>query len=231
MLETIFIKNNLDASVSFESTKANDILEHVNKNSPQVIILDINLKDTISGLDLAKQIRDNNKTIYIIFTTAHLEYVMMAYKVKTFDFIAKPITIERLEETVCRLFNDALDSPNHYLRINNKSTVIAKNSINYIKRDGMKLVFDTDTREYEIYSSFNKIEKNLDKNFIRCHKSYIANTNKISDIDVSQNTIFFNDKSSCLIGPKYKTYFMEVIKNGIIEWNLKCSNYTKYESC
>ena len=30
----------------------------------------------------------------------------MAYKFKTFDYIAKPLTPERLEETIVRLFDD-----------------------------------------------------------------------------------------------------------------------------
>ena len=43
----------------------------------------------------------------------------------------------------------------------------------------MKLVFHTPTRNYEAYSSFSKLQKQLPKNFIRCHKSFIANINNI----------------------------------------------------
>ena len=39
----------------------------------------------------AEKIREFNKDCYIIFTTGHLEYSLVAYKLKTFDYLAKPI--------------------------------------------------------------------------------------------------------------------------------------------
>lgn len=77
----------------------------------------------------------------------------------------------------------------------------------------MKVIFHTDTRDYETYSSFNKISDMLPYNFVRCHKSYIVNVGKISDIDIPKNTIHFSNNDSCYIGPKYKEILMEVLEN------------------
>lgn len=213
MLENIFIKNNYEAEVTFASADVDKILEHVFLNKTDVLILDINLKADKTGLEIAEAIREKNKNVYIIFTTAHLEFAMVAYKVKTFDYIAKPITQERLEETVTRLFNDIHSQPKKYIKIDNKNTIIDEAEVNYIKRDGMKIVFCTDSRDYEIYSSFNKVQDSLPSNFIRCHKSYIANVNKISNIEPVENKIFFNNNFSCDIGPKFKKNIMEVMNN------------------
>ena len=214
ILENIFVKYNYDAKVDFVSDDPEKILEHVYLNNSDVIILDINLKANRTGLELAQAIREKNKNAYIIFTTGHLEYAMVAYKFKTFDYIAKPITQERLEETVIRLFADMYSKPKKYLKIDNKNTIIDENEINYIKRDGMKLVFCTDSRDYEIYSSFNKVKDTLPANFVRCHKSYIANINKISNVEPVENRIIFNNSNfSCDIGPKYKKDLMEVMNN------------------
>ena len=73
--------------------------------------------------------------------------------------------------------------------ITNNKTIINEKEINYIKKDGMKLIFCTGNGNYETYSSFNKIESCLPENFVRCHKSYIANTDSIQNIN--NNTIFF----------------------------------------
>ncbi len=214
MLENIFLKYNYDAKVDFVSDDADKILDYVYVNNVDVVILDINLKANKSGLEVAEAIREKNKNTYIIFTTGHLEYAMIAYKFKTFDYIAKPITQERFEETINRLFNDVFSSPKKYLKIDNKNTIIDENEINYIKRDGMKLVFCTDSRDYEIYSSFNKVKNILPENFVRCHKSYIANVNKISNLEPVENRIIFNNSNfSCDIGPKYKKDLMEVMNN------------------
>ncbi len=235
ILDSIFIEHNLDAEISLISPNPHKILEYIQTNMPNVFILDIDLKSDISGLDLADKIRQLNKTCYIIFTSAHLEYILLAYKYKTFDFIPKPITYERIEETILRLIDDVSSSTtkNNFIRLNHKNTIINQDSINFIKKDGMKLVFYTDTRTYETYNSFNKISTELPSNFVRCHKSYIANIDKISDINSNNNLIIFNSKHGkndfkCNIGPKYKNNFMEVLKNhGNFSNNLDSVNNTK----
>ena len=214
MLESIFINNSIDAKIGLQSQEANDVINYVEHNKVDVLILDINLKSETSGCDIANIVRKKNKDLYIIFTTGHLEYALMAYKYKTFDYLAKPITEERLEETISRLMDDIKSTPKKYIRLNNNKTIINEDDINYIKKDGMKLVFCTDNREYETYSSFSKIESCLPDNFVRCHKSYIANINKISDINYSEKAILFSQNESCSIGGKYKNSFLEVLKNG-----------------
>ena len=213
MLENIFTKNNFEAKVSFKSDNSEDILDYIKRNPSDVFLLDINLKSSKTGLELAEEIRKVKKNSYLIFTTGHLEYAMVAYKYKTFDYIAKPITYDRLEDTVVRLFEDVNGLNKRYLRIDNKNTLIDESEIQYVKRDGMKLVFHTPSRDYDTYSSFNKFQDRLPKTYIRCHKSCIANINQIKDIEPVSGTITFRDGSTCDIGPKYKSEFMEVLKS------------------
>lgn len=213
LLENIFTKNNFEAQVSFKTDDSDELLNYVANNEADVLMLDINLKSNKSGLEIAEAVRKKNKNCYIIFTTGHLEYAMVAYKFKTFDYLAKPITADRLEDTVTRLFEDINGSPKRYIKIDNKNTMINEADIQYIKRDGMKLVFHTSTRDYDTYSSFNKFQDNLPKNFVRCHKSYIANIDQVKHIEPVSGIITFKDNSTCEIGPKYKREFMEEIKN------------------
>lgn len=221
MLNTLFVKHDLEATIGYKSDNAEDILSYVKANKVDVLILDINLRSGISGLELAEKVRKTNHSVYLIFTTAHLEYVLLAYKVKTFDYIPKPLTIERLEETILRLFNDMKNNPKKYLILNNKN-VISQEDIQYIKKDGMKLVVHTDSKQYESYASFNKIMDCLPENFVRCHKSYIANVDNIKDVEAINNVIKFKH-SECYIGPKYKNNFMEVFNNyGNFTDNMDC---------
>lgn len=226
MLESLFLTHNFDAEVAFYSTDPKSTLEYVKNNDVNVLLLDIDFKSDFTGLDLASEIRKINHDAYIIFTSAHLEYILMAYKYKTFDFIPKPITIERLEETFLRIIDDIgneASNNNHFIKINNRNTIINQDSVRFIKKDGMKLVFCTDDKTYETYSSFNKISQELPSNFVRCHKSYIANVNKITDISTSNNTISFdnNNDLKCYIGPKYKNKIMEVLNDGNFTNNLE----------
>lgn len=213
MLDTIFCKNDFEAQVAFSSDNTEEVLNYISSNKVDVAMLDINLKSNKTGIELAKEIRKINKNIYIIFTTGHLEYAMIAYKVKTFDYIAKPINYDRLEETIIRLFEDVTSVPKRYLKIDNKNTLVDESEVQYIKRDGMKLVFHTSSRDYDTYSSFNKFQDKLPKNYIRCHKSCIANINQIKDVEPVSGTITFKSGDTCDIGPKYKSNLMEVLNN------------------
>ena len=213
MFDTIFISNNIDASVVFQSTDPAEILDFANSHNVDVFILDIQLKSKMSGLELAEKVREFNKNCYIIFTTGHLEYSLVAYKLKTFDYLAKPITLERLEETVLRLVDDINGQPKKYLKIDSKNTLVDENEILYIKREGMKLIYHTASKDYEAYSSFAKMEELLPKNFVRCHKSFVINLNKIVHLEPVSNTIYFTDDSSCELGPKYKKTILEVLNN------------------
>lgn len=212
MLESIFIKHDYDAEVAFKTSNVDELFSYLENNKVDVLILDITLKSYLTGIEIAAKIREQNKDCYFIFTTAYLEYCLVAYKYKTFDFIAKPVEYDRLEECIVNLFKDISGSKKRFIKLDNKNTIIAENEIKYIERDGMKVVFHTDSRDYEVYSSFHKLQEILPSNFVRCHKSFIANVNNITKVEPTDNMIYFNS-SSCDIGPKYKDKFMEVINH------------------
>lgn len=212
MLNSIFVKHDFEAKITFKTSSINELLSFVQNNKVDVFVLDIELNAKYTGLQIAEKIRATNKDCYFIFTTAYMEYGLLAYRCKTFDYIQKPITSKRLEDTIIRLFDDIKGVSKKFIRLDNKNTIIDENEVSYIKRDGMKIIFHTEARDYEVYSSFNKIQDKLPDNFVRCHKSFIANVNNITKVEPTSNLVYFND-SSCDIGPKYKNTFMEVISS------------------
>ena len=78
-----------------------------------------------------------------------------------------------------RLFEDVNGLPKKYIKIDNNKTIIDVSDVLFIKRDGMKLIFHAKSRDYETYSSFNKIQDSLPSNFVRAHKSFIVNIDNI----------------------------------------------------
>ena len=215
MLDIIFTNNDLSAKVALATSNPYELLAYSKNNQVDVFILDIKFNSTISGIDIANKIRAKNKNAYIIFATGHLEYLILAYKCKTFDYLPKPISMENLEETILRLFNDIKETSSNksYIKIDSKDTIIQSNSIYYIEKNKNRIIFRTTDAEYYICSSFNKLKDKLPKYFVRCHKSYIVNIQNISSID--GNTIHFDksDTLTCSIGQVYKQNFMEVMNN------------------
>lgn len=217
ILESIFMKHDLDAQVVYCTTIVDSLLSYVAKNKVDVLFLDIDLNSKLSGIQIAEIVRKSNKDCYIVFETAHLEYGLVAYRYKTFDFICKPITSQRIEDCVLRIFEDIAGTEKKFIKLDNKNTIIAEKEVKFIKKDGMKLIFHTDSRDYEVYSSFLKIKDKLPSNFVQCHKSFIANVDNVTKVESSNNMVYFNN-SSCDIGPKFKNEFLEAInKNGNFE--------------
>ena len=216
ILESIFMQNNYDGEIVLKTSDVDIFYNYVKNNKVDVLIMDINLNSYLTGIQLAENIRKFNNDCYIIFETAHLEFATIAYKYKTFDFIFKPITREKLFASTERLFNDISTSQKKFIKLSTKNTIISEDEITFIRKDGMKVIFHTDYRDFEIYSAFTKFQDKLSNKFVRCHKSFIANIEKIVNIDFSNNKVYF-DKSYCEIGPKYKKDFIEKVGSyGII---------------
>lgn len=212
MLESIFLKYDFNAQIALSTTNPQELISYVNSNNIDVLFLDIDLNYGFNGIDIAKTLRKNNPLMYLIFITGHFEYIISAYECKTFDFIQKPFSQSKLESTIIRLFDDINDNRPNFIKLSNNRELVNQNLINFIQKDGMKAIYNTDNGNLKSYDSFNNLSINLPDSFVRCHKSYIVNMNKISSINLSENTISFSS-SKCFIGPKYKNDFMEVLNN------------------
>lgn len=213
LFEKAFIKNDFDAKIVLKTQNYQDILSFMSDNVVNVVVLDIEFKNSkMNGLDIADEIRKINKDCYIIFITSHFEYLMKAYDYKTFAYLFKnSLSVDTLSDTLTRLFDDISGNTKKFLKIDNKGTFIDLNDIQFIEKSGMKLVYHTLHGCFDTYNSFSRIENNLPENFVRCHKSFIANINNIVNISLSDNSIEFKNGDVCYIGPKYKNYFMEMI--------------------
>ena len=215
MLDLIFVNNDLDGHIALITPDPNEVLEYMKSNTVDVVILDIDFKSNIPGIDIANKIRKVNKRTYLIFATAHLEYLMLAYKYKTFDYLPKPISLENLESTILRLYNDINQdtTTQDFIKIHNRNTIIRADSICFIEKDNTKIIFRSPEASYSVYSSFSKIQTELPHNFVRCHKSYIVNINNVQSIE--NNVIHFDKTNTlnCYIGQVYKKKFLEVINN------------------
>ena len=111
-------------------------------------------------------------------------------------------TVSRAEQPKITLF------PNSILLF---GMLIDFNDVQFIEKNGMKLIYHTSHGSLETYNSFSKIADKLPDNFVRCHKSFIVNVNNIVHISLSNSSITFKNDEVCYIGPKYKNFLMEVI--------------------
>lgn len=77
-------------------------LESIKKINPQIVFLDIEMPDG-SGFDLLRKAQNFN--FELIFTTAHNEYALQAFKVSAIGYLLKPIDENELRAAVQKALN------------------------------------------------------------------------------------------------------------------------------
>ncbi len=154
-----------------------------------LIFLDINMPE-ISGLSFAKSI---NKKIKIIFTTAYRDYAVDGFDLKAVDYLLKPISFERLIQSINKYKNENhLDhqeddrdilyekSDFFFVRSERKMIKINYNDLDYIESLSDYIKIHSKNKVIITRETISSIEAKLPKHdFMRVHRSYIVSIKKI----------------------------------------------------
>lgn len=134
----------LHAQIVAEAGNGEELLEKVREFSPDIVISDVAMPK-MSGLDVIKKIRENDKKTKIIFLSGYqeFEYVRTAIRYDAQEYLLKPVGKEELEQAILRA-EQALkaDSPIEYWQEEN-------NDIQSVFRK-----MNTDIEYKELYEHF-----------------------------------------------------------------------------
>lgn len=89
-------------------------------------------------------------------------------------------------------------------KVRSREYSVGTNSILYFEASNKKTVLRTAGQAFEFYMPFEEILKNLPDNFVRIHKSFIANTNHIAVADYKNMSAELDDGSVIYISRTYK---------------------------
>jgi two-component system LytT family response regulator len=160
-------------------------LEFIQRNSIDIIFLDINMPK-LDGLALSRVINTLKPKPLLVFISAYKDYALEAFEVSAFDYILKPYSENRISDTLNRLEGCTTEKcSNNRLTIwkNEKLYVINMNDIYYCKANEHEVFIYTKTDEYKITCSISELYRKLpQESFFKCHRSYIVNTDKITEI-------------------------------------------------
>ena len=196
-------------------------LEAINEisNAAQVdiVFLDVDMPE-LSGLDVADIISPYTS---VIFTTAYPNYAVQAFEKNGSDFILKPISFERFTKSVTKVQN-LLRSKNladqhpvnehFFINPGIKGRMIQLSYADILYIEGLKnyVVIYTTEGKYITYLSMREIEKAIPlSKFIRIHKSYIVNIDRIKSID--GNNVILAQSNELPIGISFKDSFINMI--------------------
>ena len=186
------IQEDLDL-IEFESGEE-ALLEEVILKGIDIFFLDIQMNG-LNGMDVARRIREFDNNVEIIFTTSVLDYVCEGYEVNAYRYMLKPIEYNIFKNNMGKCIENIIKKKNDFLTINDKSKLIKIkfDDILYIETSKRQLIIHTINGHEIIKMSMRKLEKLLNKDFFRCHNSFIVNLEKINKIDVSD--IYINNST------------------------------------
>ena len=110
----------------------------IQESTHKIYILDIEIKDSISGIDIARKIRENDWESIIIFVTSHNElgYQALKARIMLLDFISKYDDFENNLESILRKSLSLINSKKT-IKFDSEGTsyIIHLSDILYIEKD------------------------------------------------------------------------------------------------
>ena len=166
-----------------------------------LIFLDINMPNQ-SGLDFYKNLKHPPK---VIFTTAYPQYAVEGFEVEALDYLLKPISYQRFLTAIgkaIKLFSETEDLTDYIVLKENKSLhKVFYKDILYVEAFGDYVKVHTNNKTIVTHSTFKNIKEKLPAYFIRVHKSFCVNTNRLEQVTGNMVVI---DNHNIPIGQTYK---------------------------
>ncbi len=185
-----------------------------------IIFLDIKM-DGIGGIETARRLREKSSDTILIFVTGVKEYVFDALDLYAFQYLLKPINERKFAEVLERAIREAeKKTEKQELFIKSKKLTVDQADILYIESSGKKVAIHLvgSKKTIEIYASMDELEKELNKNFYRCHRSYIVNMSHIAEYNNDSITVTGGEKvylSKKKYGEFKKAYMWHLQNGGI----------------
>jgi len=151
-----------------------------------LVLLDV-LMPFITGMDAAKEIRQFNQVIKIIFMTSSPEFAVESYSVNAYYYALKPVWKEKLFILLDKVISEMQIQSGTSFQIKSKTglTRIYINRLEFAEVTGRTILYYlTDGSVKEAIGSLRELEKELLSNpcFIKPHRSYIINMQHIGTI-------------------------------------------------
>lgn len=162
-----------------------DLLSAMDHENYDLVFLDI-LMPGINGIQTAREIRQKNENIKIVFLTSSTEYAVESYSVQAFNYLLKPVIKERLFPVLDQIA-DLLRKPYDSLTIQTQSSIFR---LPYIKIEYIEIMSKT-LYFHLTDGSIKKVRGNLSQyeplllsrpDFCKIHRSYMVNLNWVAEI-------------------------------------------------
>ncbi|MCC9165838.1 LytR/AlgR family response regulator transcription factor [Pontibacter harenae] len=209
-----------------------DTLDMIRETKPDLVLLDINLRGKADGIEIGAHIREEFK-IPFIYLTAYADRVTIdrAKKTQPDGFLVKPFEGKSLRSAieialykhnnntaeVEKAAEEFLPEQNGhkeqemsadylFVKVKHRIIKVLYNDILWVEAYDNYSFIVTSDQKYLVSSTLKDMEGKLpQQNFVRVHRSYIANLDKVEALE--ENSVVF-PKGDVPIGKSYKKTLM-----------------------
>jgi len=200
-----------------------DAMDFIARENVDLIFIDIRMPD-LSGIEFTRSMAKGPK---VIFTTAYEKYALDGFKLDVVDYLLKPFSYEEFLKAVQKVQKliklekgvpDQIDSNNEFLFLKSDYKIkrINFNNILYIEglKDYVKVYTQSSPKPVMSLTTMKLLESKLpESKFMRIHRSFIVNLEKIDTIERSR--IIFG-KTYIPVSDQYKEKFQEFLDKNFL---------------
>ncbi len=200
-----------------------DAVDFLSDSKVDLILLDVQMPD-LSGVDFAKTLQPGTK---IIFTTAYEKYAVEGFRLNAIDYLLKPFSYQEFLTAVNKAKHlieleeqayPSLEANNEFLFLKSEYKIrrINFHEILYIEgmKDYVKVYLQDETKPVLSLNSVKSLEEKLPaEHFMRVHRSYIVNLDKVETVERS-HVVF--GKKYIPVSDQYKARFQDFLNRNFL---------------
>ena len=167
-----------------------------------VVFLDI-MMPQIDGISVARELRETNDDLIIVFITSKIEFMQTGYEVKAFRYLLKDQITAGLKKVWDDIEIELAANKNEYFtyEFEREKYQLPCREIIYFESKLRRVLIHTKNKTHNFYGHLDDIKTNYPL-FTRFHKSYLVNKKHIRN--VSADRIVMSNGDVVPISRKYK---------------------------
>ncbi|MCH2224035.1 MAG: LytTR family DNA-binding domain-containing protein [Crocinitomicaceae bacterium] len=214
-----YIEKRPELKLIGEFADAASALKSIRKDNVDLVFLDMVMPD-ITGLDVLKSI---DQLPQIIIISDHKEYAVEGFNYNVTDYLTKPVPQDRFSEAIDKVFQrqvfEKVKQGKYYsIAVKQRSGYInvSTDDILYVEGFGDYVnVFLTEGKKVTVLSTIKGMEEQLIQyDFMRIHRSYIANLKKVEKI--VENDVHLGEKT-IPVSRTYRSTLIKLFKTGAVK--------------
>lgn len=179
------------------------LFQYAEEKDYDLLILDIEM-GAMDGVTLAKMIRAKNEQIQILFITGYPDFMSYGYDVDAIHYLLKPVEYEKVSRVFDKVVRNLEQNEEVlFLQLNHEMARFVLSEINYIEVLAHSCTIHTIHGDFATKTSITELEKRLGNGFIRTHRSYLVNLEKVKRI--TKTDVVLDDETKVMLSRRNYT--------------------------